>query len=227
MSEIVKTTHEWETYFDQVNTVMAERDKAKEQFEHYENKVIRLQKQHGKSDNDAKKLQRNYSKYIWAKGNYINKATAAYNFLNSLLSNRFEIINPVLLKLFNIERKLYQTFLESFGAHNDLKDRLENMTRSFSKREQVIYDPVKYIRSNFDGSKQMYRKKSLSSSDLVNDLRFGGGRMREGNLYSQPMSMFNSPKYVTEKNTQQPPSQIREEDEFNRIANIYSTPTYK
>jgi hypothetical protein len=141
--------------------------------------------------------------------NYIQKATAAFQLINSLLNNRFEIINPVLLKLFNIEKKLYQTFLESFGAHSDLKERLQNMKEKYCYRQQVIYDPIKYIKGTNTNGKQFYRKKSLSSTNLINDIK------------SNPKDSKLSKIAVK---LERPPSKIiPEEDEFSKLSNIYST----
>jgi hypothetical protein len=64
ISQVIKTTQEWDNYFDQVNNVIAEREKSKDVFEHYENKVIRLQKQLNRGESDFKKLQRVYAHLI-------------------------------------------------------------------------------------------------------------------------------------------------------------------
>ena len=58
LSEIIKTTQTWQHYFDQVNAVLIQKENSKKVFEHYEDKLIKLERQRARGDVNVSKLDR-------------------------------------------------------------------------------------------------------------------------------------------------------------------------
>jgi hypothetical protein len=156
------------------------------------------------------------------------------------------MINPVMIKLFQVEMELYQSFLNSFNSHKDIKERLLGMNQKYINRKQVYYDPLKYIANkhpHLGADHNYHRMKSHSSSDVVSDLQ---GGLKSS---SSPKSRFKQIETKLDQQQQQSPQQrsptqvspisslnssqinkfkeysspIIDQNEFSKITNVFST----
>jgi len=148
-----------------------QREDARKVFDHYEKKLEKLEEKkdvkmkegsYSQGSDFFNELTRNEEKYISAKDDYVKKAINAYDTIDNLNSNRFNLVTPVLLNLYFVEMKLYESFSTKYGEYKDLEDKLSVMKEEFlqkKKKNIYSYNPMMHTKSPHLEDKFSKKKK--------------------------------------------------------------------
>lgn len=202
---ISKITQNWPTYFEKIQTLIDQRDEARRNYDHYESKVCKMEKLYDQRQRNeclyrhpkfTDALERNEKKYIFAKKNYLDKTTIAYYTIQTLLDKRFDIINPVLMRLFAVETKIYEGFASQYALYKTMKENIQNKVNIEAIVEQRVYNPLKFMKHG----------------DLEKKFKFGDLRRSKSEFLRRARSFEDS----------YPERSLTTNEEFDKIENIYS-----
>jgi hypothetical protein len=96
----------WETFFDEIKDISRLAEESRKVYDHYEKKLERLEDKkiemikEGKFNESCdfyKIILRNEEKYMKSKEDYINKAVRTYDTIERLNTEKYYVVNPVLL----------------------------------------------------------------------------------------------------------------------------------
>ncbi len=125
ISFLTKETQDWDNYYSSVKVkrsiiqiLVQEREESRKVYDHYEKKLEKLEDKKDQKIREGSYIEgsdfytiitRNETKYINAKDDYVKKAICAYDTIDKLNNNRFNIVTPVLL---NVNVVLFRCFLQ-------------------------------------------------------------------------------------------------------------------
>ena len=152
ISKLYSKTSEWDTIFEKAKESIRTREEKRKNFDHYEQKLLKI----GGGDQNNKKLKnflaRNQEKFKVASNEYIEASGKSFEIINNSIKLSWELTNPIFGELIISEKNLFEMIssnLQDFVTIiNDFND---TMKRAFNpevpKSTQESYDPKKFIRS--------------------------------------------------------------------------------
>ena len=152
ISKLYSKTSEWDTIFEKAKESIRTREEKRKNFDHYEQKLLKI----GGGDQNNKKLKnflaRNQEKFKVASNEYIEASGKSFEIINNSIKLSWELTNPIFGELIISEKNLFEmisTNLQDFVTIiNDFND---TMKRAFNpevpKNNEETYDPKKFIRS--------------------------------------------------------------------------------
>ena len=79
--------------FKEANKALEQREEKRKVFDHYDEKLEKIKK---KKNRDYEYQRRNEEKFIKAKDEFFNSSEQTAQIVNETLSNRFNVINPLI-----------------------------------------------------------------------------------------------------------------------------------
>ena len=152
ISKLYSKTSEWDTIFEKAKESIRTREEKRKNFDHYEQKLLKI----GGGDQNKKKLKnflaRNQEKFKVASNEYIEASGKSFEIINNSIKLSWELTNPIFGELIISEKNLFEMIssnLQDFVTIiNDFND---TMKRAFNpevpKNNEETYDPKKFIRS--------------------------------------------------------------------------------
>ena len=152
ISKLYSKTSEWDTIFEKAKESIRTREEKRKNFDHYEQKLLKI----GGGDQNNKKLKnflaRNQEKFKVASNEYIEASGKSFEIINNSIKLSWELTNPIFGELIISEKNLFEMIssnLQDFVTIiNDFND---TMKRAFNpevpKNNEETYDPKKFIRS--------------------------------------------------------------------------------
>jgi len=152
ISKLNSKTSEWDTIFEKAKESIRTREEKRKNFDHYEQKLLKI----GGGDQNNKKLKnflaRNQEKFKVASNEYIEASGKSFEIINNSIKLSWELTNPIFGELIISEKNLFEMIssnLQDFVTIiNDFND---TMKRAFNpevpKNNEETYDPKKFIRS--------------------------------------------------------------------------------
>ena len=111
-----KLTLNWENFYDEIDDLMLESEDARKVYDHYENKLEKLEDKKSvliksgkfvENSGFSRKVKRNEEKYLKSKEYYINKAVNTHDAMETLNNERYNLMNPALLNVILKIKKSY------------------------------------------------------------------------------------------------------------------------
>lgn len=154
LTKLNSATSEWSTIFTKAKESIKIREEKRKNFDHYEQKLLKI-------DKNKKKMKefvsRNQEKYKIASNEYIEASQKSFEIIKSSIKLSWELTNPILGDMIICEKNMFElisSHLYEFSTINyDFK---EIMLRAFNpeiNKDKKDYDPTKFIKS------QVLRKK--------------------------------------------------------------------
>jgi hypothetical protein len=185
MNDLNEKSKDWPIYFSKSKEIYDNKETGRKEYDHYEKKLENLfaEKEVRKqkdvlTPNFLKKLERNQEKFLKSKEHYLSNCINTYDALDSLLTDRFGLINQPLLDLFNVEKKLFEKFSVKYSLHNDLGVKLEGMKEKFAlKSRRMKYDPTIFMKNpniehKFSSSKKVIKReesKTFTETKIISN----------------------------------------------------------
>jgi hypothetical protein len=225
---IIQNTKEMPFYFYNIYPLINQREEHRKIYDHYEKKLRKMEKvfkerlvrdclSHHR--NFVESFERNKVKFRHAKENYIKATRLAYKKIDKLLNNRYDLINPVMINLHNVEKKIYESFIKNFATFkkidNELgkvrKSNFENSKGNSKFNDEDKYDPLKFM-----------KYPQLDTDEKADDglgmkIRVSPSGIENKNAYNNK-DHSRDRKILNNFN----PYEMKDIDEFYQIKNIFS-----
>ena len=169
--EIVKLyskTSAWNLIFQQTKEQKKLREEKKKKFEHYEQKLHKIEKDSKKKKNDELIL-RNEQKYRMAAAEYVDISGSSLKIINNSLILSWNLINPIISELILIKTKALNNIIFILNDFSNIKERFEEI-----KEEEKIGN-----NSNNNDNNQKFNTRKNTMSLSVHFRR--KGNKKEGN----------------------------------------------
>lgn len=158
VAKLYSKTSEWDTIFIKARESMKKKDEKRKNFEHYEQKLLKIEEK--KSKRVSKEvILRNREKYRTASKEYIDASEKSFEIIKNTIRLSWELTNPIFGELIIAEKDTFgiiSSHLNNFSnitfVFNEIMDKEFNP--EINKDNNVSYNPVKYIKSRFLNNKK-------------------------------------------------------------------------
>ena len=185
LKNIQINNQEWNNLNNEVQSVLAKREEARKNYDHYDEKMEKLvkerneklQKKIDENIKDIEKFERNDGKYKRAASDFIQLSNYSYNKMQELLDIKYKMLNPLICTLVNEEKKFFDSCSSFFNKFDNASQKLFGLDKGFQKTP-INYDATKYIRAakllqgvNIGNLPQIKDKHKYSYNDYQNKNR--------------------------------------------------------
>ena len=180
MNNLFLKTTEWSIIFNSAKELIKSREEKRKVYDHYEGKLSKLNKNNNKKD--AKYIERNEAKFSKAASEYVEISEKAFDTINNSLKLAYELTNPTIDGLINIEKELFKNLVSSLACFSDNKARFNEIKKNYDNpninKENITYDPMKYmnekdlmkkISSHRKVNKSIYYSIKKGTNQTIND----------------------------------------------------------
>ena len=160
--EVVKLhskTSAWNLIFKQAKEQKKNRDDKKKKFEHYEQKLHKIEKDTKKKKNDELVL-RNEQKYRMAAGEYIDISETSLSIINDSLVLSWNLINPIISEFILIKNKAFNNIVFNLNDFSNIKERFEEIKQKNDKSTNI---PRKHNRKSAMSLSVHFRSKKINN----------------------------------------------------------------
>ena len=158
MNILFSKTSEWSIVFDSAKEQIKSREEKRKVYDHYEEKLSKLNKSNKK---DQKYIERNEGKYKKAASEYVEISEKAFNTINNSLKIAYELTNPVIDEVITTEKNFFQGIGKSLSCFSNNSERFmeikKNLDNPNINKDSITYDPIKYM-----NEKDLMKKISLN-----------------------------------------------------------------
>jgi hypothetical protein len=148
--KLYSKTSAWDTIFDKARASKKERDEKRKNFDHYEQKLLKLEDKNTKKNN-SEQLDRNKEKYSKALKEYLDTSEKSFELIKNSIKLSWELTNPIIGELIISEKNLFEKISQHlFDFANITSDLKEIMDKTFNPEatdDNFFYDPKRCIRS--------------------------------------------------------------------------------
>ena len=164
MNILFSKTSEWSIVFDSAKEQIKSREEKRKVYDHYEEKLSKLNKSNKK---DQKYIERNEGKYTKAASEYVEISEKAFNTINNSLKIAYELTNPVIDEIITTEKNFFQGIGKSLSCFSNNSERFmeikKNLDNPNINKDSITYDPIKYM-----NEKDLMKKISLNRTITSN-----------------------------------------------------------
>ena len=161
-TKLYSKTSEWNRIFDTAKNQLVERENKRKIYDHYEKKLIKLQK-----TKDKKLLERNEEKYTKAASEYVDCSEKIYKLMQDSLKLCYKLTNPLISELIIGEKNLFDGISMSLSCFKDNLKRFNEIESSINNPNYVQktknYDPLKFMKE-----KDLIKRISIRKNSYVN-----------------------------------------------------------
>ena len=158
MNILFSKTSEWSIVFDSAKEQIKSREEKRKVYDHYEEKLSKLNKSNKK---DQKYLERNEGKYKKAASEYVEISEKAFDTINKSLKIAYELTSPVIDEVITTEKNFFQGIGKSLSCFSNNSERFmeikKNLDNPNINKDSITYDPIKYM-----NEKDLMKKISLN-----------------------------------------------------------------
>ena len=158
MNILFSKTSEWSIVFDSAKEQIKSREEKRKVYDHYEEKLSKLNKSNKK---DQKYIERNEGKYKKAASEYVEISEKAFNTITNSLKIAYELTNPVIDEVITTEKNFFQGIGKSLSCFSNNSERFmeikKNLDNPNINKDSITYDPIKYM-----NEKDLMKKISLN-----------------------------------------------------------------
>ena len=180
--EIVKLyskTSAWNLIFEQAKEQKKLREEKKKKFDHYEQKLQKIEKDSKKKKNDELIL-RNEQKYRIAASEYVEISEKSLEVINNSLILSWNLINPIISELILIKTKAFNNIIFNLNDFSNIKERFEEIKEEkdelyksktaiqTKKRRNHPMSLSVHFRSKGINKKNYNSENNKSSSNILN-----------------------------------------------------------
>ena len=169
--EVVKLhskTSAWNLIFKQVKEQKKNRDDKKKKFEHYEQKLHKIEKDTKKKKNDELVL-RNEQKYRMAAGDYIDISESSLNIINDSLVLSWNLINPIISEFILIKKKAFNNIVFHLNDFSNIKETFEEIKKD--KNDKFTKFPKRQNRKNAMSRSVHLRSKKINNENTLDNIK--------------------------------------------------------
>ena len=160
ITKLHSKTSAWDQIFVQAKELKKSREEKRKNFEHYEQKLQKINKD-AKKHKDSDLVKRNEEKYKIAAREYIEISEKAFDITNESMKLSWNLVNPIIDELIISEKNCFNNIfnqLESSSKiYEEVKRDLEMKAEYTAEGSIEDYDPTKYF-----NSKTLMKKISFS-----------------------------------------------------------------
>ena len=146
ITKLFLKTSEWSRIYNSSKELIKDREEKRKIYDHYELKLAKINK------NSTKKneyVERNEAKYSKAASEYVEISEKAFDTINNSLKLSWELTNPVIAEIINIEKKCFDSMSLSLSYFKNSDEKFLEIKNSImnpnSNRNIFTYDPIKYM----------------------------------------------------------------------------------
>lgn len=121
--------------FKEANKALEQREEKRKVFDHYDEKLEKIKK---KKNRDYEYQRRNEEKFIKAKDEFFNSSEQTAQIVNETLSNRFNVINPLICDYLKEQKLFMQTISNVLSKFSNLDNQLTKIEIEKSKKAHNI-----------------------------------------------------------------------------------------
>ena len=121
--------------FKEANKALEQREEKRKVFDHYDEKLEKIKK---KKNRDYEYQRRNEEKFIKAKDEFFNSSEQTAQIVNETLSNRFNVINPLICEYLTEQKLFMQTISNVLSKFSNLDNQLTKIEIEKSKKAHNI-----------------------------------------------------------------------------------------
>jgi hypothetical protein len=148
--KLYSKTSAWDTIFDKARASKKERGEKRKNFDHYEQKLLKLEDKNPKKNN-ADQLARNQEKYSKALKEYLDTSEKSYELIKNSIKLSWELTNPIIGELIISEKNMFENITQHLfdfaNITNDLKEIMEKTFNPEATDDNFFYDPKRCIRN--------------------------------------------------------------------------------
>ena len=165
MNNLFSKTSEWSIIFNSAKEEIKMREEKRKTYDHYEGKLSKMNKSNSKKD--AKYIERNEAKYTKAASEYVEISEKAFNTINHSLKIAYELTNPIIDGIINMEKNLFKNLSSSLSCFSNIEERFKEIKKNYDNpninKENITYDPLKYMNEK-DLMKKISSNRRLTTS---------------------------------------------------------------
>ena len=165
MNNLFFKTSEWNIIFNSAKEQIKLREEKRKTYDHYESKLSKINKNNNKKD--EKFIERNEAKYSKAASEYVEISEKAFDTINNSLKVAYELANPLIDGIINVEKTLFQNLSTSLSCFKNNQERFTEIKTNFYNpninKENITYDPMKYM-----NEKDLMKKISTNRKFTIN-----------------------------------------------------------
>ena len=165
-------TSAWNLIFEQAKEQKKIREEKKKKFEHYVQKLQKIEKDPKKKKNDELIL-RNEQKYKTAAQEYVETSEKSLDVINCSLILSWNLINPIISDFILIKTKTLNNIIFNLNDFSNIKEKFEEIKES--KKEEIFYKlPKRYNRKSAIALSIHLKAISNNENNIENnDLSYG------------------------------------------------------
>ena len=160
VAKLHSKTSAWDQIFIQAKELKKSREEKRKNFEHYEQKLQKINKD-TKKHRDSDLVKRNEEKYKTAAKEYIEISEKGFDIIGESMKLSWNLINPIIDELISNEKScfsnIYNNLESNSKIYEEVKKNLEMKAEYTAEGGIEDYDPTKYF-----NSKSLMKKISLS-----------------------------------------------------------------
>jgi hypothetical protein len=169
LKNIISNTSEWNKLFDDSKELIKKREDKKKIYEHYEQKLEKLQNNKKK---DKERITRNEEKYRKAANEYIDISEKSFNDINMAMNQTYDLVKVVLCELLKNEKYIFLNISNTLNYFENIDDKFLDIKNNKEILEENlnanIYDPKKYMKEK-DLIQKLSVSKNVRNSDSKSD----------------------------------------------------------
>ena len=193
MNILCSKTSEWSIIFNSAKDQIKTREEKRRVYDHYEGKISKLNKNHGKKD--QKYIARNESKFSKAASEYVEISEKTFNTIVNSLRVAYELTNPIIDSILTEEQKLFKNLdksMECFGNNNErFKEIKNNYDNPNINKDNITYDPTKYMAEK--GLMKKLSMRKMTTARLLPTKKAGNQNSTEIKSTNRRMTVFSKP----------------------------------
>ncbi len=129
IAKLIASTKDWDNYFTDIVKLKEDKESAFKLYAYYSSKITKLRKSSILSENaneeSSDRLERNEIKYVKAHSEYLAKSYRAYNHLEKLGKNIYNIVDPAVLSIYSIQKNFFNMIQATFQQSPNLVELME------------------------------------------------------------------------------------------------------
>ena len=187
--------------FKEANKALEQREEKRKVFDHYDEKLEKIKK---KKNRDYEYQRRNEEKFIKAKDEFFNSSEQTAQIVNETLSNRFNVINPLICDYLKEQKLFMQTISNVLSKFSNLDNQLTKIEIEKSKKAHNI--PINNNNNSQPINQANYYSNNVLPSNNSNnnfnfDFDFNNNNFNNyttnnnTHIYSNSSNVNNYPKY--------------------------------
>lgn len=188
--------------FKEANKALEQREEKRKVFDHYDEKLEKITK---KKNRDYEYQRRNEEKFIKAKDEFFKSSEQTAKIVNEALSNRFNVINPLICEYLTEQKLFMQTISNVLSKFSNLDNKLSQIEIEKSKKAQNIpinnnnnnnySNPIN--QANYYSNNVPPSNNSNNNNNFNFDFDFNNNYTTNTNthIYSNSSNVNNYPKY--------------------------------